>query len=42
MRLKLADRPDRDRVQRVVDLADALLSEAETLARDKAFTGEAT
>ncbi|PYS70362.1 MAG: hypothetical protein DMF69_13755, partial [Acidobacteria bacterium] len=40
--LKLAERPDRDRIQRVVDLADALLSEAETLARDKAFTEEAT
>jgi len=42
VRLKLAERPDRDRVQRVVDLASALLSEAETLARDKAFTEEAT
>ena len=42
VRLKLADRPDRDRIQRVVDLADALLSEAETLARDKSFTEEAT
>ena len=42
VRLRLADRPDRDRIQRVVDLADALLSEAETLARDKAFTEEAT
>lgn len=42
VRLKLAERPDRDRVQRVVDLADALLAEAETLARDKAFTEEAT
>ena len=42
VRLKLADRPDRDRIQRVVDLADALLSEAETLARDKAFTEEAS
>ena len=41
VRLKLADRP-RDRVQRIVDLADALLLEAETLARDKAFTEEAT
>ena len=40
--LKLAERPDRDRIQRVVDLADALLSEAATLARDKAFTDEAT
>jgi transcriptional regulator with GAF, ATPase, and Fis domain len=39
--LKLAERPDRDRIQRVVDLADALLTEAETLARDKAFTEEA-
>ena len=42
VRLKLAERPDRDRIQRVVDLADALLNEAETLARDKAFTEEAT
>jgi transcriptional regulator with GAF, ATPase, and Fis domain len=41
VRLKLAERPDRDRVQRVVDLAAALLDEAETLARDKAFTEEA-
>jgi transcriptional regulator with GAF, ATPase, and Fis domain len=41
VRLKLAERPDRDRVQRVVDLAEALLMEAETLARDKAFTDEA-
>jgi transcriptional regulator with GAF, ATPase, and Fis domain len=41
VRLKLAERPDRDRVQRVVDLAEALLTEAETLARDKAFTEEA-
>ena len=42
VRLKLAERPDRDRVQRVVDLAAPLLSEGETLARDKAFTDEAT
>ncbi|HSE31443.1 MAG TPA: helix-turn-helix domain-containing protein [Pyrinomonadaceae bacterium] len=40
--LKLAERPDRDRLQRVVDLAAILLTEAETLARDKAFTDEAT
>ncbi len=40
--LKLAERPEKDRIQRVVDLADALLNEAETLARDKAFTDEAT
>ena len=42
VRLKLAERPDKDRVQHVVDLAAALLGEAETLARDKAFTEEAT
>jgi transcriptional regulator with GAF, ATPase, and Fis domain len=42
VRLKIAEPPDVDRIQRVVDLADALLSEAETLARDKAFTEEAT
>lgn len=40
--LKLAEKPENDRIRRVVDLADALLSEAETLARDKAFTEEAT
>ena len=42
VRLKLAERPARDRIQRVVELADALLEEAETLARDKDFTEEAT
>src|SRR5690349_24797444 len=42
VRLKMAERPDRDRIQRVVDLADALLTEAETPAREKAFTEEAT
>ena len=42
VRLKLAERPARDRIQRVVELADALLEEAETLARDKEFTEEAT
>jgi len=42
VRLKIAERPDKDRVQRVVDLAAVLLGEAETLARDKAFTEEAT
>jgi transcriptional regulator with GAF, ATPase, and Fis domain len=40
--LKLADKPADDRIQRVVNLADALLSEAEKLARDKAFTEEAS
>ncbi len=42
VRLKLAERPNPDRIQRIVDLADALLMEAETLARDRAFTEEAT
>jgi DNA-binding protein Fis len=42
VRLKLAEPVARDRVQRIVNLADALLAEAETLARDKAFTDEAT
>ena|SRR4029077_5592079 len=40
--LKLAEHPARDRIQRVVELADALLVEAETLARDRAFTEETT
>ena len=34
--------PRQQAPERVVDLADALLAEAETLARDKAFTEEAT
>ncbi len=42
VRLKLAERRARDRIQRVVELADALLAEAETLARDRDFTEEAT
>jgi transcriptional regulator with GAF, ATPase, and Fis domain len=42
VRLKLAERRIPDRIQRVVDLADALLAEAATLARDRAFTEEAT
>jgi transcriptional regulator with GAF, ATPase, and Fis domain len=42
IRLKLAERRIPDRIQRVVDLADALLAEAETLSRDRAFTEEAT
>ncbi|MEP6718616.1 MAG: helix-turn-helix domain-containing protein [bacterium] len=36
--LKLADRQERNRVQRLADLARTLLREAETLASDKAFT----
>lgn len=38
--LKIAERPPRDRVQRLLDLADSMLRETETLARDKAFTDE--
>jgi DNA-binding protein Fis len=36
--LKIAERPVRDRVQRLIDLAMSLLREAETLSRDKYFT----
>jgi transcriptional regulator with GAF, ATPase, and Fis domain len=42
LHLKLAEPPGPDRIQRMVDLADALLTEAETLARDAAFTEEAS
>jgi DNA-binding protein Fis len=38
--LKIAERPPRDRVQRLLNLADSMLRETETLARDKAFTDE--
>ena len=38
--LKLSERPDRNRVQRLVDIARTLVREAETLASDKAFTDE--
>ena len=38
MPLRIAERPVRDRVQRLIDLAMSLLREAETLARDKYFT----
>jgi DNA-binding NtrC family response regulator len=38
--LKIAQRPARNRVKRLLDLTDALLRETETLARDKAFTDE--
>ena len=37
---KIAERPPRNRVNRLLDLADMLLRETETLARDKAFTDE--
>ena len=38
--LRLAERPGRNRVQRLRDLTAALLREMENLARDKAFTDE--
>ena|SRR5687768_2486053 len=38
--LKIAERPPRDRMQRLREIADTLLRETETLARDKAFTDE--
>ena len=40
LQLKIAERPLRNRVQRLLDLADSMLRETETLARDKAFTDE--
>jgi DNA-binding NtrC family response regulator len=38
--LRIAERPERNRVQNLVDLAQTLLREAEALARDKQFTDE--
>jgi DNA-binding NtrC family response regulator len=38
LKLRIAERSERDRVQRLLDLAYRMLGEAETLARDKAFT----
>jgi DNA-binding NtrC family response regulator len=38
--LKIAERPARSRVQRLLELTHTLLKETETLARDKAFTDE--
>ena len=40
--LRIAERPGRNRVQRLADLAHTLLKEAEMLASDKAFTDEST
>ena len=40
LQLKIAEGPPRDRVQRLLNLADSMLRETETLARDKAFTDE--
>ncbi|HEV7474407.1 MAG TPA: helix-turn-helix domain-containing protein [Pyrinomonadaceae bacterium] len=39
--LKIAERPARSRVQRLVEIAGSLLQETESLARDKAFTEHA-
>jgi DNA-binding NtrC family response regulator len=36
--LKIAERPSRSRVQRLLDIAGSLMRETESLARDKAFT----
>ena len=38
--LKLGERPARNRVQRLADLAHILVTEAETLASDRTFTEE--
>ncbi len=38
--LKITERPARNRVQHLADLAHTLLREAETLASDKTFTEE--
>ena len=38
--MKRAERPPRNRMQRLLDIADTLLRETETLARDQAFTDE--
>lgn len=39
--LRLAERPNRNPVQRLVEIAANLLHEAETLARDKVFADQA-
>jgi len=40
LQLKVAQRPIRNRIQRLLDLADSLFRETESLARDKAFAEE--
>jgi DNA-binding NtrC family response regulator len=40
LQLTIARRPPRNRVQRLLDLADSLLKETDSLARDKAFAEE--
>ena len=42
LQLKIAQRPVLNRVQRLLDIADTLLRETETLARYKAFTEESS
>jgi DNA-binding NtrC family response regulator len=42
VQLKVAERPVRDGVRRLLDLALSLVQEAEGLARDEEFTDEAT
>lgn len=38
--LKMAELPPRNRMQRLLEIADTLLRETSTLARDKAFTDQ--
>ena len=40
LQLKIAQRPVRNRIQRLLDLADSLFRETESLARDKEFAEE--
>jgi DNA-binding NtrC family response regulator len=40
LQLRLAHRPERNRVQRLRELADTLLRETERLSRDKAFNDQ--
>ena len=40
LQLKIAQRSVRNRIQRLVDLADSLFKEAQSLARDKEFAEE--
>ena len=40
LQLKIAQRPVRNRIQRLLDLADSLFRETESLARDKDFAEE--
>ena len=40
LQLKIAQRPVRNRIQRLLDLADSLFRETQSLARDKAFAEE--